>query len=434
MSSGILQLPCLGRIFHLGGLYDCRSETIIPGKSLWDSTVLESHMQRRAQPYSNFEIVAEDTLNKKSFNLGINAELKLSFMGGMVEISGAANYLDDRKSSDQQARVALKYTSTTHLEELTMEQIHSIQYPEVFEDTDATHVVSAVLYGSDAFFVFDRKVGTEESVRDIEGNMKALVKTLPGISKISRNAAVNLKEEDKKKVEKFDCKFYGDLILQSNPSTFEDAVKVYRNLPKQLNDKTSIPKLVYLYPLAKLDGRKQQIIRSISSSLVAKAEETMEALHNMEVKANDLKKHDTCTKFPDTENQLSSFLSLLEQFRMILANKISDLLPKIRGRGAEEKELADLIGDIKKSPFSLDRMATYIRDKDKEIKLLTQYLKNMRGQPKIVDVFPTSENDIVTMTTSDEYEFVVCFAFNVTTRENPYLKNLEEYIQQGDLA
>ena len=153
----------------------------------------------------------------------------------------------------------------------------------------------------------------------------------------------------------------------------------------------------------------------------------------MEVKANDLKKHDTCTKFPDTENQLSSFLSLLEQFRMILANKISDLLPKIRGSGAEEKELADLIGDIKKSPFSPDRMATYIRHKEKEIKLLTQYLKNMRGQPKIVDAFPISENDIVTMTTSDEYEFVICFAFNVTTRESPYLKNLEEYLQHDDL-
>ena len=67
-----------------------------------------------------------------------------------MEIRGVAKYLDDCKSSDQQARGALKYTSTTHLEELTMEQIYSIQYPEVFEDMDATHVISAVMYGSDA--------------------------------------------------------------------------------------------------------------------------------------------------------------------------------------------------------------------------------------------------------------------------------------------
>ena len=84
--------------------------------------------------------------------------------------------------------------------------------------------------------MLDREVSTDERVRDIEGNMKALVKALPGISKISGDAAVNL-EEDKKKVEKFTCNFYRDLILQSNPSTFEDTVKVYRDLPKQLKKK-----------------------------------------------------------------------------------------------------------------------------------------------------------------------------------------------------
>ena len=432
MTSGILQLPCLGRPFHLGMLYDSRSETLIPGKTLWDSKVLQSNMQKKPKPYSNFEIIAEDTLQKKSFNLGITAKLKLSFLGGLVEVSGAAKYMEDRKSSEQQARVTLKYTSTTHFEELTMEQIQSIQYPEVFDDVDATHIVSAVQYGSDAFFVFDYHVSTSEKIRDVQGSMEVLVKSLPGISKISGEASLDMKDDDKRKAEKFTCKFYGDLILQSNPSTFEDAVTVYRDLPRQMSESNSVPKVVYLYPLTKLDGRKQQIIRSISSGLITKVESILETIHNMEVKSSDLRKHQICFKFFDIDSQLSNFVSLIEQFRMDLVKKIAELLPRIRGSGAEEKELADLIGSVQKSPFSPNQMANYIRSKEKELKLLAQYLKNMSGEPKITDTFSTSENEIIAMTTDAQYKYVVCFAFNVTTKDSAYLRKLEEYLQSGD--
>ena len=435
MASGLLELPCLGRPFHLGMLYDSRSETIIPGKTLWDSKVLQCNMQKQPKAYSNFEVFAEDTLQKKSFSLGIDANLKLSFMGGLIQVSGAAKYMNDRKSSAQQARVTLKYTSTTRFEELTMEQIGSIQYPEVFDDVDATHVVSAVLYGADAFFVFDRQIGDNENTNDIQGRMQALVKALPVISEISGEASIIMKDGDKKKAEKFTCKFYGDLILPSNPSNFEDAVRVYRDLPTLLRDgkeDRTVPKVVYLYPLHKLDGRKQQIIRSISTSLISKLEGIMEAFHNVEVKVNDFQKHETYVKFVDLDSQLHSFISLIEQFRMDLVKNIADLLPKIRGSGAEEKKLANILSNVHKSPFSHDQMDEYIKSKDKELQLLTQYLKNMRGASKILDSFSTSKKNVITLTTDTQYEYVICFAFNVTSKDSAYLKKLEAYLQNGE--
>lgn len=270
MSSQLI-LPCLGRPFNLGMLYDCHSERLIPGKTLWNSKTLKSALQAAEQPSSNFEVFAEDTIQTKSSSLDIDANLKLSFLCGLVEVRGAAKFLDDKKSSEMQARVTLKYTTTTRFEQLTMEQLGAIEYPDVLADHRATHVVTGVTYGSDAFFVFDRSVSTAEEYRDVHGEMEAKIKFIP----VEGSASLNIKEENKSKSDNFHCKFYGDLILRSNPSTFDEAVKVYRELPQLLNGDTgdrSVPKTVYLYPLSELDGKPQQIVRSISSSLTSQVE------------------------------------------------------------------------------------------------------------------------------------------------------------------
>lgn len=124
-----LKIPCLGRPFNLGMLYDCRTEKLIPGITLWDAKKLKSFSQIKKQPSSSYEIFAEDTIASKSSSLGIEANLKLSLMCGLIQVDGAAKYLKDEKSSEKQCRVTLQYRSTTHFEQLTMDQIGDIQYP-----------------------------------------------------------------------------------------------------------------------------------------------------------------------------------------------------------------------------------------------------------------------------------------------------------------
>lgn len=65
-------------------------------KSLWDSKVLESASQVSAQPNSGFEVITEDTIQKKSSSLDIDVNLKLSLMGGLVKVEGAAKFLEVR--------------------------------------------------------------------------------------------------------------------------------------------------------------------------------------------------------------------------------------------------------------------------------------------------------------------------------------------------
>ncbi len=210
-------------------------------------------------------------------------------------------------------------------------------------------------------------VSSGEKTLDVQGRMEALVKEIPGISSVSGNASIQMKEKDLKKVEKFSCTFYGDLILPSNPYTFEDAVKVYKDLPLLVKDKEdrSVPK----FPIHKLEGKPQQLIRSISFGLVNKLEGILEVIHGIEIKVNDLKSNNICLKFDDLSSQLQCFLLLLSQFKMDLVKNISGLLPQIRGNGLEEKALADLLARIYTSPFSPANLTAYVKNKIKESQL-----------------------------------------------------------------
>ena len=66
----------------------------------------------------------------------------------------------------------------SRFEQLTMQHLagDKFEYPDVFEKKDATHVVTVVLYGAEAFFVFDRKVAGKEKFRDIHGRMEIMIK------------------------------------------------------------------------------------------------------------------------------------------------------------------------------------------------------------------------------------------------------------------
>ena len=425
-----LEIPSLGKPFCLGMLYNAYSETIIPGKSLWDSKTLDSAKKVVQQTSTKSDYFAESTFGAKTSSLNIEANLKISLLAGMIEVGGAAEYLNDEKTSERQARVTLKYSSLSRFEQLTMEQIGSIQYPKVLDDNTATHVVTGISYGTDAFFVFDRSLTESEKINKIQGSMEVAIKCIP----ISGSAKLDLKTEEKEEASKLHCKFYGDLRLPSNPSTFEDAVQIYHDLPQLINGKEgdkSTPKIVHLCPLSELEGGHLRIVRSISTDLVSQVEEIMQNCSIITMRANDLVSHEICSSFVDLESQITKFQMMVKRFKTNFSKKLCAILPKIRGEGAEESDLAELISSVQESPFNFKDMQKYLIGKNKEIKQLTQYLKNMQKQPKIQLLLPSRDGDLTTLTSDDDIEHVMCFAFNIVSESSVYVEALDCYLTTG---
>ena len=426
-----LVIPSLGIPFSLGMLYDARSEKIIPGKTLWDAKVLDSAKKVEQQPSSNFEVYTKSTIGEKTKSLNVEASLKLSLMGGMIEIGGAGKYLNDEQNSERQARVTLKYSCTSRFEELTIERIGSIQYPKVLDDNKATHVVTGITYGTDAFFIFDCSLTEPEKITQISEKMKAVIKVIP----MSGSTSLDIKFGDQKETNKFRCKFYSDLQLPSNPSNFQEAVNVYRELPKLIkgekgdNDKT-IPKRIYLRPLSDLDGGHLRIVRAISDCLVSQVEEIMQSFSTITMRANDLLSNEICSYFVELESQIQNFQELIKHFRTKFSKDLAAILPKIRGQGAEETELAELISSVHASPFNSKDMDKYLKGKCKEIKILNQFIKNMSTM-SIELLLPSRAGFLEALITDDDIRHVVCFAFNVVSNTTAYTDALEKFLATG---
>ena len=374
-----LELPCLGRPFQLGMLYDCRRDSLIPGITLWDNSVLKTALSEESQPSSSFEVTAEDSISSKMFNLGVEAGLSLSVLSGLVEVSGSGKYVYDRKSSNNKSRVTLKYNCSSKFQQLTMEQLATskIQHPDVFEKQTATHVVTGITYGAEAFFIFDREVASNENRHSVLGEMESLVKAIPGITEIKGGAGLDISHQQKQEAEKFQCKFYGDLILASNPSSFQDAVKVYKELPSHFIGKegSTVPKKVWLYPLSSIDSKAARMVREISTSLVTQVQEEFDALNLIEIRSNDLINTEIYRWFTTLKDQMSHFQRMIQEHKTEFMKRLSAVLPTIRGGGTEEQELADLLGEICKSLFNTRSLEEWIKVKEEEMKVLTQYMK-----------------------------------------------------------
>ncbi|CAL9703682.1 unnamed protein product [Knipowitschia caucasica] len=418
-------MPALGRPFNLGMLYDARTDKLIPGITLWDHEKLKEDMKERLQPNSEFEIVASESISDKSSSLGVDAALKASFFCGFIKVDGSAKYLKDTRTSKQQARVTLKYKTTTRFRELTMNLLGTgnIEHPYIFEKGLATHVVTAILYGAQAFFVFDREVSDSENIRDIQGNLQVMIKKIPCIS-IEEQGALKMEDKDEEKVNRFSCKFHGDFNLSQSPMTFEDAVNVYKNLPKLLgpDGEKAVPVTVWLLPLTKLDSTAAQLVGQISVGLVFEVERILEHLADLDMRCQDVLKSAALQQFDQISTKIRTFMSLCSQFNLELQGILAQKLKAIRKVGEDEIELAEILKKRAASPFSRDCLNQWVSCKVKEINLIKTFTNMM----KHTEVLSSQEE---LDATNHSIKYAVCFVFTSLETEEEYLSALDQYLK-----
>ncbi|KAF7689437.1 hypothetical protein HF521_012790 [Silurus meridionalis] len=372
MDSRCMEIAALGRPLYPGMLYDCRRDSFIPGVTLWDKKALLDDIDVRQQPRTHLKFAASDTLSDKANLLDISGSLKASFLSGLVEVGGSAKYLHDNKSSARQSRVTMQYSQITRFEQLTMKELGYITYPQVFEQKTATHVVTAVLYGAHAFMVFDHTSAENENKQNVEGNLYAAVKKIPTIS-IEGEACLQMTEEEKKLAENVSVTFYGDFELEENPTTYKDALGVYKKLPVLMNKQQNkgVPLTVWLFPLKCLDSNAAKLVREISMSLVRKTEKVLEEMGEVERRCNDLIKNQMTDNFPDVKARLVKFQDVHIGYKIAFQKALVTALPDIRGGTQEDKALGDILSIHNTSPFTADKMNQWLDYMMSELSILS---------------------------------------------------------------
>ncbi len=381
-------------------------------------------MDTRSKLMTDVKFSSSDSLSSKSNLLDVRASLKASFLGGLVEVGGSAKYLHDTKSSNQQSRVTMHYSETSRFEQLTMTQLGMITYPQVFDQKTATHVVTSVLYGAQAFMVFDRSIAEDEKKQDIAGELNVMVKKIPGFSTEGKGA-LKMTDEDNKKAENITCTFHGDFHLEQNPTTYMEALEVYKNLPKQLkeNPKNAVPIKVWLYPLSLLDTNAARLVREISTHLISNTEDMMEELGEVERTCNDLSRRKEVNVFSDIKKRLHSFQDSFSIYKMVLQKALARVLPAIRGGGMEEQSLVDILKIHSSSPFKADLLNQWLDDAKSELYLLNNH-SNTLNEINIED-----SDGLNAIFLNLDIDVVVCLTFTSLQYEDPYLSTLTEFLK-----
>ncbi|KAL7977845.1 hypothetical protein Chor_010797 [Crotalus horridus] len=421
-----IEIAALGRPFQLGMLYDCRKDALVPGITLWDYSSLQKDLTTRPQPNTETIIIASDNIDDKASALDISGSLKSSFLGGLVDVRGSAKYLYNTKKSKQQARVTVQYKTTTRYEQLTMSHlgIQNISHPAVFEHGTATHVVTAILYGAQAFFVFDRDDSSTEMVKNIEGNLHVTIRKMISVT---GQGDMKLNEEEKESALKFSCTFHGDFSLEKNPVTFQDAMTIYETLPKMLgkDGEKAVPVWVSLYPLTKLDTRAAKMVREISLALIFDVESILEELDEIQMQSNDLAKDPICDTFPEIKRKIQQFKNLLKQHRQTFQKDLARVLPSIRGGGQEEGSLVDILTSVKQSPFNSQRLHKFLDTKKREINFVKSFL-TILNKIQII----SSQNKLEEIVLDPQNGSVVSFIFTSLHEEEPFLLSLRDKLQE----
>ncbi|RXN13012.1 verrucotoxin subunit beta-like protein [Labeo rohita] len=374
----LIKTAALGRPFQLGMLYDCRKDELIAGIRFWNKEQLVQNTCSRPQINTDFNVTASDSIKDKSNLLNIEGRLNLSVLGGLVQVSGAAKYLKDTKTSFIQQRLTLHYHSTSEFKELTVNQLPSENIPDDGLDI-ATHIVTGILYGADACFVFDRQVSSDENKRTVKGEVKVAVEKLLGAISVDASADLNMNDNEKAAVKNFTCTFYGDFQLPSNPTTFEDAIKVFADLPKLLkeNQELTVPLRVWLYPLDKLHSRASKFHKDISMDLIQETESVVESLNTAEMKCSDLLEDSPALTFAAFYDKILKMKQNCHNYKLRLMNKLGSLLPNICGDVMKETALNDLLQEHEESPFSRSDLAEWLKERERESEIIKTVLRRL---------------------------------------------------------
>lgn len=382
----------------------------------------DPEMQRKAteggmQTSRTTERVVANTLGEKAAALDIKPPLLTSLLCGLFEVSGAAKYLLGLKTSRHQDSFTYRYLATGQVEQLTLSPLQprgTSPSCTTLDSCSASHVVTAVWYGTQAFLEYDRHVPAPDNIEEEVAGLEVKATTLPTCSKAQLESG---KQEKEPSQVLFSCRCYSDFSLESKPATFQDAVKIQSGLPRLLSEsrEEAVPLKVRLYPLKKLGLLDHaRPFHEISAGLNSSIKDSFEGLMETEAQCNDLLDSPAAKAFPEIRQRIQQFKDLCAQHQQALQKQLAEAVPLVRQGIQEEKHLEEVLKGAQQSPFSAPRLRAFVDRTEQEVAFVNSLLSILRGMEVVCLKVLAPRADIV-----------VAFVFTSLHEEEPYFSRLK---------
>ncbi|KAI4892264.1 hypothetical protein NFI96_006266 [Prochilodus magdalenae] len=415
------EVVALGRQLDLGMLYDCRNDSFSSDILLWNDDTLSTMRLSLLQPHTEMKILEKDSLKDRLRALDLTSALRASVVSGLVDVAGAAAFLKHPTQSQLHDRVTIHYRTSTRLDMLSHRLLYS-GAPLSVTIQDSTHVVVAVLYGAQAFFVFDNMHGCRGENPELRATVKKLIS-----SSCATELMSSLSESEQTSSVFYDCTLYQDTADVKTTVNFDTAVTQYSSLHKHLgsHSERAVPLKVWLYPLKNLEPTASHVVKDISEDLLAKAETVLDFFDETSRKCQDIINSYNNLRvswLPALKKDLYQFCELLQQYRSEFQRELASCIKTIREKGEEgEERFQDLLKKNEESPFSLQNLQQWLQNKDAEVRAL-----NECRAANITVV--KSQKDLKHLLKKFQADTVLCFTFTSLEGEDPFLSALKQHI------
>ena len=422
-----MEVAALGRPFKLGMLYNCDTDELIQNSFLWDRSRLLQYTRTVSDETEETKVISTDSFNSKANALEMCERLKLSVLSGLTKTLGAANYFNDTQNSSNQERMVLKFRCTTkkeYFEEDILENILKIQQSGC-TSLVGTHVVSAISYGAQVFFVFDKYRSSQSRNADTVGAFTELIRAIPKLHSF-KNPIDKLTNEQKTLAESLCIQTYGDILPTKSPSTYEDAVIVYRGLSGLLgkNGQKAVPITAWLHPV----GNKQFVVKEIGSIQADAFQQVIVELERAMINVSDLKETRVCQNIPGLLSEVECFKRLIGVYRDEWKKEFSRMLPRVRAGECEESMLVSCLERHNCSPFCGREIFLWLAEKQSEITILQRFVQTVNRIE-----FATKPGRLEATYMDPANKKVFCFVIHRPVND-PILQKMNTYLINREYA
>ena len=303
----IHQQPSMGRHVTLGALYYGKENRIANDENFWTVDSLKRNNITENIGSSSSKIAVTQTITERMKQFGLDASLSMQFLGGLVSVTGGAEFLNHKRDKDASVSVSFFYESVERVEYITQDMRRTLDFPEVCSyalenENPPTHVVSSITYGFRG--IFDFQQATKNATRNQKAGISLKAALNLGLAAAEGEGYLNLTDKATYWSNEVTCKFEGDAILESAPTTYREALQVYKKFPALAKESGNV---IYfsLSPITKYCGDEfMTLLNEIKPNLIERVLEIVEEMENTERMINSLKELDTVKINSNTIGQI----------------------------------------------------------------------------------------------------------------------------------
>ncbi|XP_056612443.1 uncharacterized protein si:ch211-281l24.3 isoform X2 [Triplophysa dalaica] len=428
--SDIIEVAALGRPLCIGMLYDTESDSYSQTSFLWKDGIIASMRVSLPRPQTDVKVLDGDSLQDRFKALEMSSVLRSRALHGQVEMNGAAAFLNHPVQSEHQDRVTLHYKTTTRLDMISQTLLQEGVSPSLLNITTATHVIIAVSYGAQAFFVFDSKRISAETNTEIKN---VIMKMMTTFSEQEILSCLTNTERDDSNL--YTCNVYIDVGDWKSPVSFDKAVEIYSSLPELLGSKgeRAVPLKVWLYPLKKLDKTSVcAALNGVSKGLMYRAENVLQHLNKQIRTCQDLmtSPDNLCVIiwFPALKDIFVKFSELLQKYQADFQEEITEIAEDIQVKEEEEeRRIQHLLERHERSPFNAENISQWLENKDTELKILNDC--------KAADITVVkTQTEFQQIINHPQITRVMCFTLTSPDVEDSFLTALKQHIESDHIT